>query len=222
MHITGSHVIDASRAEVWTALHDPAVLARTLPGCETLEVVAPDRYAAIVVAGVASIKGTYRGEVELVDKHEPEHTTLRISGAGGPGTVEADATVHLHDDGGATRLEYEATAVVGGTVGGVGQRVLSGVAHRMAGDFFEAVERDLHGEVPVEPEAAVAGEPGRVPAAAGTAQAEPQVGQVFRAPASRPAAAADEGRRRAELVGAVVLGALIALVGVLVGRRSAG
>lgn len=214
MHITGSHVIDALRPDVWKALHDPAVLARTLPGCQALEVIGPDRYAATVVAGVASIKGTYRGEVELVDKHEPERTTLRISGAGGPGTVEADATVHLHDDGDATRVEYEATAVVGGTVGGVGQRVLSGVAQRTAGDFFAALERDLHGEAPVAPEPAEAG------GAAPTGEDEAEIGKVFgpRAGGPRPG---EEDRRRAELVGALVLGAVIALVGVLVGRRLA-
>jgi carbon monoxide dehydrogenase subunit G len=217
MNITGSHVIDALRPDVWKALHDPAVLARTLPGCQALEVIGPDRYAATVTAGVASIKGTYRGEVELVDKHEPEHTTLRISGAGAPGTVEADATVHLHEDGdGATRIEYAATAVIGGTVGGVGQRVLSGVAQRTAKDFFDALERDLHGEVPVAPERAVAG--AEAPAAAPTGTgAGAEVGTVFPGAAGRPAG--DEDRRRAELVGAMVLGALIALVGVLVGRR---
>lgn len=218
MNITGSHVIDALRPDVWEALHDPAVLARTLPGCQALEVIGPDRYAATVTAGVASIKGTYRGEVELVDKHEPEHTTLRMSGAGAPGTVEADATVHLHEgDGGSTRIEYEATAVVGGTVGGVGQRVLSGVAQRTARDFFDALERDLHGEVPVEPEAAVAGEEAAAPAAAPTGTEQAEVGKVFPGAAGRPTS--DEDRRRAELVGAMVLGALIALVGVLVGRR---
>lgn len=218
MNITGSHVIDALRPDVWTAMHDPAVLARTLPGCQALEVIGPDRYAATVTVGVASITGTYRGEVELVDKHEPEHTTLRMSGAGAPGTVEADATVHLHeDDDGSTRIEYEATAVVGGTVGGVGQRVLSGVAVRTARDFFDALERDLHGEVPVEPGAAAAGVEAPATAPSGTEQAE--VGQVFPGTASRPTG--DEDRRRTELVGAMVLGALIALVGVLVGRRSA-
>ena len=215
MNITGSHVIDATRPDVWQALHDPAVLARTLPGCQSLEVIGPDRYAATVTAGVASIKGTYRGEVELVDKQEPERTTLRMSGAGGPGTVEADATVHLHDEGGATRLEYEATAVVGGTVGGVGQRVLTGVAHRTAGEFFDALERDLRGEVPTEPEAPVTS------AEAPAATPSDEVGTVFAGRASRPTTAGDEDRRRAELLGAAVLGAVIALVGVLVGRRLA-
>lgn len=219
MNITGSHAIDALRGQVWTALHDPAVLARTLPGCQALEVIGPDRYAATVTLGVASITGTYRGEVELVDKHEPEHTTLRMSGAGGPGTVEADATVHLHEDDGATRVEYAATAVVGGTVGEVGQRVLSGVAQRTARDFFEALERDLHGEVPVEAAPTAGGGPG---APADTAAAGGEAGKVSPGAAGRPAGAtSDEDRRRTELVGAMVLGALIALVTVLVGRRIA-
>ena len=59
-----------------------------------------------------------------------------------------------------------------------------------------------------------------VPAAAAPAaeRAEPQIGQVFRAP-PRPAAAAAD--RRLELIGAVLLGAAIALVGVVIGRRIA-
>ena len=37
MKITGDATLTAPVDQVWAALHDPAVLARTLPGCETLD-----------------------------------------------------------------------------------------------------------------------------------------------------------------------------------------
>ena len=43
------------------ALNDPAVLVRTIPGCQQLEEVGPDAYRMTLTAGVASIKGTYAG-----------------------------------------------------------------------------------------------------------------------------------------------------------------
>lgn len=208
MRIAGSHTINAPREDVWNALQDPAVLARTLPGCQQLEVVGPDRYAATINAGVASIKGIYQGEVELTEKRAPERYTMRASGAGAPGTIQADAAVTLHDEGGATRLEYDADAVVGGMIGGVGQRMLVGVARKTAGEFFTAVERDLvEGPQAVAPAGAE-----RAPAEAGT----PGVGQVFAGRPAPPGAGADA---RAYLIGALV-GAAIALLGVLVGRRT--
>ena len=60
--------------------------------------------------------------------------------------------VTLEDVGaGTTRLEYDADAVVGGMIGGVGQRVLSGVAKKTAGEFFAAVDDVLTGKAPSVP-----------------------------------------------------------------------
>ena len=71
MKVTGNHTLPVPRERVWEALQDPAVLARTIPGCESLEVTGPDAYAATVTAGVASVKGTYQGSVQLLDKQAP-------------------------------------------------------------------------------------------------------------------------------------------------------
>lgn len=216
MRIAGSHTINAPREDVWKALHDPAVLARTLPGCQQLEVTGPDKYAATVNAGVASIKGTYKGEVELTEKDEPERYTMKASGAGGPGTISADAVVTLTEQGDATEVGFDAEAIVGGMLGGVGQRMIQGVAKKTAAEFFTAVERDI-----VEgPAAAVAAAPEEAvaPAASGaTAGTSPSVGQVF---AGAPSAAGGQDDAVKYLIGAVV-GAAIALIGVLVGRRAA-
>ncbi|MEU7915495.1 SRPBCC family protein [Microbispora bryophytorum] len=143
MKVSGSALVAAERKRVWDALQDPAVLVRTIPGCERLETIGENVYAMTVTAGVASIKGVYQGEVALREQEEPDRFTLGARGQGAPGTVEATVAVRLGDAAGGTRIDYDAEAVVGGMIGGVGQRMLASVAKKTAGEFFSAVERHL-------------------------------------------------------------------------------
>ncbi|WP_433325095.1 SRPBCC family protein [Spirillospora sp. CA-294931] len=165
MKVTGSARIAAPLPTVWDALQDPAVLAGTIPGCRSLEETARDTYRMTVAAGVASLKGTYVGQVELSEPDPPSSFVLRAKGQGAPGTVDATVRVRLSEDGGGTRVDYDADAVVGGMIGGVGQRMLGSVARRTAGEFFAAVEHRLTAP-PGEVESAV---PPGVPATRGEA-----------------------------------------------------
>jgi carbon monoxide dehydrogenase subunit G len=147
MKVSGEAVLHAPLENVWTALNDPAVLVRTIPGCERLETTGPDTYRMVVTAGVASIKGTYTGQVALTDRQQPNSFLMIASGAGGPGTVSTEVRVSLAELGdGSTRLSYDADAVIGGAVAGVGQRMLVGVAKKMAGQFFQSVDDVLTGK----------------------------------------------------------------------------
>jgi carbon monoxide dehydrogenase subunit G len=213
MRISGTADLSAPPERVFAALNDPAVLAASIPGCHTLEQLSPDVYAMTVTAGVASIKGTYEGRVTLTDQQPPSSFTLRASGSGAPGSVDATVAVTLAEQGGGTHLEYDADAVVGGMVGGVGQRMLSGVSRRMASQFFGTVDKVIAEGVPQAPAPAPVGVP---------------TGGL--APAPVPAAAAPAAAVPAEVVpawlvpAAISTGALWALAGValgwLIGRRS--
>ena len=70
-----------------TALLDPAVLVRTIPGCERLEATGENAYAMTVTAGVAAIKGTYAGSCALTRPEPHESLVLTLQGAGAPGTI---------------------------------------------------------------------------------------------------------------------------------------
>lgn len=214
MKVNGSYVLQASRQKVWDALQDPAVLVRTIPGCEEMEETGDDAYTARVHAGIASIKGMYDGQVSLADQDPPNSYTLRAKGSGGPGTIDATATVSLRDEGGGTRVDYDADAVIGGAIAGVGQRVVAGVAKRNAKSFFEAVDRYLAGELVGAPVGAV----GKEGQAGAVEEATADGSTVFRKPA--PAARAPAGVPDAlPLILAAVVGAAIALLGVVVGQR---
>lgn len=154
MKVNGTAVLHATPDTVFAALNDPAVLTATIPGCDSLTPLGDDRYAMVVTAGVAAIKGTYSGEVALTDQQAPSSFVLRAKGSGAPGTVDTTVVVTLVEQDGGTLLTYAADAAVGGMVGGVGQRMLSGVAKKMAGQFFSAVDDHLTGRVPASTSAA--------------------------------------------------------------------
>jgi uncharacterized protein len=218
MKVAGNATLHAPVETVYAALKDPRVLVRTIPGCERLEQVGDDAYQMTVTAGVASIRGTYAGDVRLTDQRAPHGFVLRASGSGAPGTVSADVAVDLTaGEDGTTVLSYDADAVVGGMIGGVGQRLLAGVAKRTAGEFFSAVDDVLTGQ---QPEAA-AGEGAPVPTTGGGAATGQAGSRVFTAPVRRPATGPPGG----EFAAGVVLGAAAALLGALVGgylaRRAA-
>jgi carbon monoxide dehydrogenase subunit G len=235
MKLSGTSVLQAPRQEVWRALNDPAVLVQTIPGCRRLEALGGDAYKMTVAAGVGSIKGVYDGEVHLTDHEEPMSFRMHARGAGAPGTIGAEVLVLLEDgpDGG-TSLSYDADAVVGGMIGGVGQRMLTGVSKKMADEFFGNVDSLLagipaavpaagaglrgEGAPPYQPASSVGLPPGPTTVGAPTAlRPAPEPGQVFTAPTPAP-----EARTEPSLVLGAVVGAAAALAGVVVGAWIAG
>jgi uncharacterized protein len=211
MKVTGTASLTADRATVWRALNDPAVLVRTIPGCQRLEALGGDRYSMRVAAGVGSIKGVYDGHVRLTDQAEPGSFRMHAEGAGAPGTIATEVQVTLEEGaGGGTELTYDADATVGGMIGGVGQRMLAGVSKRMAAEFFANVD------------AALGAEPGAGRPEGGAP--EPSApGAVFEASKATGAPAAGQGSAFAR---GVAVGATAALAGALIGawitRRALG
>ncbi|MEZ0108020.1 carbon monoxide dehydrogenase subunit G [Catenulispora sp. EB89] len=217
MKVSGSSVLNADVGRVYEALTDPRTLAAAIPGCERLELVAPDVYDMVVTVGVGSIKGTYKGRVELADRAAPRSFTLRASGAGAPGTVSAECRMLLVDEAAArTRVEYDADAVIGGVVGGVGQRMLGGVARKLAGQFFTGMDGVLARERGAVA-GTVAGEPAElVPTAAATTVVQPVTGPVAAFPIAAPPGQPGSSNAAVALSAGIV-GAAAALSGVALG-----
>lgn len=211
MRIAGACVLHAAPDRVWAAITDPAVLAAVIPGCDVLTPISENRFSLAVTLGVAAIKGAYSGEVSFSDLVPPATLTMRATGSGAPGTIDTTVAVTLTDlTDGTTRVEYDADAMVGGMVGGVGQRVLAGVAKKTAGLFFTAIDDVLTGVRQgdtVDAASSLAVTPGA--AATGTAPVLPEVGPAVTRPASQ------------SMLGAAAFGALSMMVGVLVGARIA-
>src|SRR4030095_12191077 len=140
LKIEGNYTFNAPRDRVWQVLLDPKIMAQCMPGCESMNEVAPDRYETVMKVGVASVKGTYKGKVAIKDKQAPTHYVLSGEGSGGPGFMQGDVAIDLEESNGQTVLKYSTDPKIGGLIASVGQRMLNGVAKMMAEQFFKKVE----------------------------------------------------------------------------------
>jgi uncharacterized protein len=141
--MNGTYTLDAPVQKVWTFLMDPQAIAKVIPGCETLQEVNPDMYKATLKLGIAAIKGTYNGSVQLRDKTPPSHYCMSIDGSGTPGFVKGEAAVDLATQNDQTVLTYDADVQVGGLIANVGQRMISGVAKMILNQALKKLEEEL-------------------------------------------------------------------------------
>jgi uncharacterized protein len=151
MKIEGTQEVRASRERVFQALLDPEVLMRCIPGCERLERTGENAYAATLRAGVGSIKGLFTGNVRLEDVRAPEHYRMVIDGKGQPGFLKGAGDLDLEEQDGVTVVKYAGDAQIGGTIAGVGQRMVQGAARMMAAQFFAAIEAEAQRDPEDEP-----------------------------------------------------------------------
>ncbi|MFI5227424.1 MAG: CoxG family protein [Gemmatimonadales bacterium] len=137
--MTGTSDVPAAPDAVWCALNDPAVLRACIAGCESLEPTGEHSYAMVLAAKVGPVAARFTGTMRLADIDPPRSYTLRFEGSGGvAGFAKGEGRVTLVPTGGdSTKLEYVATAQVGGKLAQIGSRLIDGVAHKMANDFFE-------------------------------------------------------------------------------------
>ena len=211
MKVSGEATLHGAVDRVYQVLHDPAVLVRTIPGCERLTTTGEHTYAMTVTAGVAAIRGTYDGTCTLSDLKEHESLVMRLQGAGAPGTIDATVHVSFGYADGLTSIDYDADAVVGGMVGGVGQRMLGSVSTRMAAEFFDNVGNAI------APAGVRAGEGPADSSISSDAMAPaPTAGQVFTAPPRPPSSQQDFLMGVAVGAGLVLLGVI---AGSILGRR---
>ena len=165
MDMTGEQRINASREAVWSALNDPEILARCIPGCETLEKTADNEFTATVTAKVGPVKAKFAGKVTISDLDPPNGYTLSGEGQGaGAGFAKGGAEVRLAEDGGQTILSYKVNAQVGGKLAQVGSRLIDGTARKLAGQFFTKLDETLSPDAAPE-EAAAAKAPVPAPTA---------------------------------------------------------
>lgn len=143
MKIEGSYTINAPRERVFQMLRDPQLLQECIPGVQSLDAEGNGRYQLKIQAGIAAIKGSFNGSVEIADENAPNSYTLRVQGSGAPGFVKGEAKVSLSDAGSGTQVAVDGDGQVGGMIAGVGQRVLLPAARMMMNQFFGCMQSKI-------------------------------------------------------------------------------
>jgi carbon monoxide dehydrogenase subunit G len=147
--MTGEVTLPADRPKVWALLNDPGVLKASIPGCESLEKVGDNGFAAVVKTKIGPVSATFKGKVELSDIVPLVGYTISGEGEGGvAGFAKGGAKVSLADAEGGTLLRYNVEAQVGGKIAQLGARLIDGVAKSMADKFFTSFAAAVVGPGP--------------------------------------------------------------------------
>lgn len=145
MEIVGEHRFSAPREVVWERLLDPGSLQASIPGCERFEVIAPDSFDVTMRVGIGTLKGTYGGHVDVMDRREPDSFRLVAMGSGRQGRLQGEAVLELRDGprAGETTVHYRGDLRAQGGVARAGLLVLGGASKLLIGQFFKAMDRQV-------------------------------------------------------------------------------
>ena len=197
MKMKGEFRVPTDRETVWRALNDTEVLKECLPGCQEIEKTSDTEMAATLVIKVGPVKATFKGGVTLSDLDPPNGYTISGQGQGGTaGFASGEARVRLVEEEGATVVQYDVDAKVGGKLAQIGSRLIDSTAKKLAKQFFDKLAEKLGGAE----EAETAAEPAPEPEAAAPAQPEPPPDPTPASPesAATPAGATPESAPAAD------------------------
>jgi len=167
MELNGERLIPASIDATWAALNDPEILKACIAGCESLERVGDDGFAAVVAMKIGPVSARFKGSLKLTNVSPPTSYTINFDGQGGvAGFGRGSADVALSEAGAATtKLAYRARATVGGKMAQIGSRLIDATAGKITEDFFKAFEAQLQARAPAgAAPAPVVAAPAREPA----------------------------------------------------------
>jgi carbon monoxide dehydrogenase subunit G len=137
LKISGTQHLAVPPEEAYRIMQDPEILARAIPGCESLERIGENEYKMKMKMALASISGAFEGKVRITDQTPPTSFRLVVEGSGKIGFVKGDGLLKLAAADGGTEVTYDGDAQVGGTMAAVGQRLIDGTAKMMIKKFFE-------------------------------------------------------------------------------------
>jgi carbon monoxide dehydrogenase subunit G len=165
VRLGGEHRFAVRRARLWEALVDPTILARVLPGIESLEATGPNAWRAAMTMQVGPVKGRFTGSLELSDLVPPESYRLKLDGSGPAGFLRGSGAITLAEESDGSRLGYALDAQVGGKLASVGQRLVESSGRALARQGLEGLERELAARQPAVSREAGAGDAAPAPTA---------------------------------------------------------
>ncbi|MEM8686127.1 MAG: molybdopterin cofactor-binding domain-containing protein [Pseudomonadota bacterium] len=133
----GSVLLSASPEDLWEGLTRPERLKGIIPGCRSLQEVAPGAFEGEVELGVGIVKGLFRAEVTLSDLEAPRSLRLRGKAVGPLGASTGEGAVLLAPEGGGTRLTYLYGADLSGKVAAIGARMVQGAGRALIAQFLK-------------------------------------------------------------------------------------
>src|SRR5208282_4157011 len=106
-------------------------------------------FRVAMTARVGPVAAKFSGRIVLADLVPPQSYRMTFEGQGGAaGFARGEARVALVPEGAGTRIDYTASAQVGGKLAQIGSRLVDGAAAKVAEEFFLCFARRVGGGRP--------------------------------------------------------------------------
>jgi carbon monoxide dehydrogenase subunit G len=138
--------VAASPALVWDMLLDPLVMGGCVPGMQSIEVLSPTEYKALMQVKIAFISAKFKLKTTIAEQRAPHY--LRAVGTGEDASVasslkqQSEIFLTEQADGG-TELKIKVKVDVLGRLGSFGLSVMKTKADRMWEEFGENLGKRL-------------------------------------------------------------------------------
>jgi carbon monoxide dehydrogenase subunit G len=137
--LTGTFPLAAPPERAYALLQDPGVLARSMPGCESLERIGENEFAMRMKMTLASVAGKFEGKVRIEEPNPPTSFRLVVDGSGRIGFMKGDGLLRIEPAPDGSAVHFDGDVQVGGTIANVGQRLIETTAKMLIKRFFDKV-----------------------------------------------------------------------------------
>ncbi len=151
VRIEGNFDIAASRDAVYRHITDPGLMARCVPGCESIEQVSPTSYRARVTISVGGIKARFNLVVEVKREQPPGLVLSQTRGEEGSraSVLAADNELTLVEvDPLTTRVSYGSDVSNMGRLGKFALGVMKKKVGAMGQEFAARLRESIQSQVP--------------------------------------------------------------------------
>lgn len=151
MEIEKTLTVAAAPQRVWELLLDPSVMGGCVPGMQSIDVVSPTEYVALMHVKIAFVSAKFKLRTTIVEQRAPSY--LRAEGTGEDASVASSlkqqSEIFLTPlDGGGTELRIKVNVDVLGRLGTFGLSVMKTKADRMWEEFGNKLRARIDGTAP--------------------------------------------------------------------------
>jgi len=138
MHVAGQFRFKAPPEVVYRLFTDKEALLNATIGLQSLEEIAPDRWAATLKVGIGGFALIYHGTLEITDRVPNESFHLRIAAETHNGSAAAEADLRFTPDGDGTLVAWDGDIEFRGA-----QKLLPSLARGLVDYFMHGMREYL-------------------------------------------------------------------------------
>ena len=146
MKIENHFVVDATCEKVWQAINDPTLIARCIPGCESVEVTEQGKFRATISVRLGTVNAHFNLVVEITEESPPCHQRSIMQGEEGTraSTLRAVNVLSLEAvNAYRTSVSFNSEVTITGRLGRFGLGVMRKKADALGREFTESFQEQV-------------------------------------------------------------------------------